>query len=117
MLWLPGLLLPLMDLIVVLGQVLLWLKQWDSIVFGSEIRSTSDNVLSALKRHSSIAQNQKPFDSKFQRINGGPKWSSGRYRNSGSMDESGNSQSIQDTWNTKARHISPPEQKVFIRIA
>ncbi|EPS63928.1 chromosome transmission fidelity protein 18, partial [Genlisea aurea] len=34
-------------------EVLLWLKQWDLCVFGSEIKSTSENVFSALSRHSS----------------------------------------------------------------
>ncbi|KAK7355424.1 hypothetical protein VNO80_14679 [Phaseolus coccineus] len=96
-------------------EVLLWLKQWDSVVFGSEIRSTSDDVLSALKRHSSIVHNQKPLNSKFPRKNGGPKRNNGgRYINSVSMDESGSSKSIQDVWNTKSRNISPPEQKVLL---
>ncbi|CAL0303132.1 unnamed protein product [Lupinus luteus] len=95
-------------------EVLLWLKQWDSNVFGSEIRSTSDDVLSALKRHSSISQNQKPFDSKFPRINRGSKWSSDKYRNARSVDDSGNSKSIQDTWNTKSRGTGPPEQKILL---
>ncbi|KAK7290458.1 hypothetical protein RIF29_04899 [Crotalaria pallida] len=95
-------------------EVLLWLKQWDSVVFGSEIRSTSDDVLSALKRHSSIAHNQKPSDSKFPRINRGSKWSSDRYRNSRSVDESSNSKTIQETWNTKARSTGPPEQKILL---
>ncbi|XP_027330673.1 chromosome transmission fidelity protein 18 homolog isoform X2 [Abrus precatorius] len=96
-------------------EVLLWLKQWDSIVFGSEIRSTSDNVLTALKWHSSIVHNQKSLNSKFQRMNGGSKWSSGgRYTNSRSMDESGSSKSIQDAWDAKTRNISPPEEKILL---
>ncbi|QCE05592.1 chromosome transmission fidelity protein 18 [Vigna unguiculata] len=96
-------------------EVLLWLKQWDSVVFGSEIRSTSDDVLSALKRHSSIVHNQKPLNSKFPRKNGGSKWSNGgRYVNSVSMDESGSSKSIQDAWSTKSRNIGPPEQKILL---
>ncbi|RZB42836.1 chromosome transmission fidelity protein 18 homolog isoform X1 [Glycine soja] len=96
-------------------EVLLWLKQWDSIVFGSEIRSTSDDVLSSLKRHSSIVHNQKPLNSKFPRMNGGPKWSNGRrYINARSMDESGSSKSIQDVWNAKSRNIGPPEQKILL---
>lgn len=87
-------------------------------MFGSEIRSTSDDVLSALKRHSSIVHNQKPLNSKFPRRNGGPKWSNERrYTNSRSMDERGTSNSIQDVLNIKSRNIGPPEQKVFIRIA
>ncbi|KAL2326602.1 hypothetical protein Fmac_025660 [Flemingia macrophylla] len=96
-------------------EVLLWLKQWDSTVFGSEIRSTSDDVLSALKRHSSVVHNQKPLNSKFPRTNRGSKWSSGgRYINSRNMDESGSSKSIQDVWNTKSRNIGPPEQKILL---
>ncbi|XP_020231896.1 chromosome transmission fidelity protein 18 homolog [Cajanus cajan] len=96
-------------------EVLLWLKQWDSYVFGSEIRSTSDDVLAALKRHSSVVHNQKPLNSKFPRMNGGSKWSNGkRYINSRSMEESGSSKSIQDVWNTKSRNIGPPEQKILL---
>ncbi|XP_052731273.1 uncharacterized protein LOC108326633 isoform X2 [Vigna angularis] len=96
-------------------EVLLWLKQWDSVVFGSEIRSTSDDVLSALKRHSSIVHNQKPLNSKFPRKNGGSKWSNGgRYVNSVSMDDSGSSKSTQDAWSTKSRNIGPPEQKILL---
>ncbi|KAJ7979669.1 chromosome transmission fidelity protein 18-like [Quillaja saponaria] len=68
-------------------EVLLWLKQWDSCVFGSEIRSTSDEVLSALKRHSSVAQRQKPLDLNFLMKNGGPRWNYGRSRHSKIMDE------------------------------
>ena len=99
----------IIDQIVVLGQVLLWLKQWDSGVFGSEIRSTSEEVLSALKRHSTIAQHHKP-------LNRGQKWSNGRYINSRGIDESDNSKSIQDVLNKKAKHVGPPEQKVITKL-
>lgn len=85
-------------------------------MFGSEIRSTSEDVLSALKRHSSISHNQKSFESKFPMTKRGLKWSSKRYINSTSMEESGNSKTSQETWNMKSRNISPPEQKVSIRI-
>ncbi|CAJ1967958.1 unnamed protein product [Sphenostylis stenocarpa] len=96
-------------------EVLLWLKQWDSVVFGSEIRSTSDDVLSALKRHSSTVHNKKPLNSKFPGKNGGPKWSNGgRYINSTRMDESGSSKRIQDVRNMKSRNIGPPEQKILL---
>ncbi|XP_078429313.1 P-loop containing nucleoside triphosphate hydrolases superfamily protein [Wolffia australiana] len=44
--------------------VLLWLKQWDSCVFGSHIRATSDGVLSALRRHSTVAQHKKSYEKK-----------------------------------------------------
>nr|XP_025678795.1 uncharacterized protein LOC112778717 [Arachis hypogaea] len=77
-------------------EVLLWLKQWDSAVFGSEIR---------------IAQTQRPFNSKFSRTNRGAKWSSGRYKNSRSMDEGSNSQGIEDILNTRTTNVGPPEQK------
>ncbi|KAK7279105.1 hypothetical protein RJT34_24149 [Clitoria ternatea] len=91
-------------------EVLLWLKQWDSIVFGSEIRSTSDEVLSALKRHSSVSHNQKSFNP-----NRGSKWSGGnRYTNARSIDENSNSKSIQDVLNTRSKNMSPPEQKVLL---
>ncbi|XLR00737.1 hypothetical protein S83_066935 [Arachis hypogaea] len=80
----------------VFDEVLLWLKQWDSAVFGSEIR---------------IAQTQRPFNSKFSRTNRGAKWSSGRYKNSRSMDEGSNSQGIEDILNTRTTNVGPPEQK------
>lgn len=102
------------DSIVVLGQVLLWLKQWDSRVFRSEICSTSEEVLSALKRHSTVVQNKKPVVSKFQRMSGGPKWSNDRYRHSKSMDEISTPKSFQDISNRKAKHTGPPEHKVII---
>ncbi|WJX17347.1 hypothetical protein P8452_07276 [Trifolium repens] len=95
-------------------EVLLWLKQWDSTVFGSEIRSTSDDVLSALKRHSSISHKPKPMGSNFPRTNGGHNWSSNRYTNYRSTAESGNSTSIQDIRNAKSRNIGAPEQKVLL---
>ncbi|XLR47347.1 hypothetical protein S83_032007, partial [Arachis hypogaea] len=72
---------------------------------------TSDDVLFALKRHSSVAQTQRPFNSKFSRTNRGAKWSSGRYKNSRSMDESSNSQGIEDILNTRTTNVGPPEQK------
>ncbi|XP_004514027.1 uncharacterized protein [Cicer arietinum] len=96
-------------------EVLLWLKQWDSTVFGSEIRSTSDDVLSALKRHSSISHNQKSLGSNFPRTKGGHNWSSNnRYINSRSTDESGNSKNIQDIRNTKSRNVGAPEHKILL---
>lgn len=97
-------------------QVLLWLKQWDSCVFGSEIRNTSDEVLSALRRHSSIAQHQKHSDSNFLRKNRGPRWRNERFENSNNLDhENSNSKGIQDLWNKKSRLTGPPEQKVVIK--
>ncbi|KAE8076222.1 hypothetical protein FH972_014885 [Carpinus fangiana] len=96
-------------------EVLLWLKQWDSCVFGSEIRSTCDEVLSALRRHSSIAQHQKHSDSIFLRKNKGPRWRNERFENSNNLDrENSNSKGVQDLWNKKSRLTGPPEQKLLL---
>lgn len=45
-------------------EVLHWLKQWDPCVFGSKNIRTSSEVLSALKRHSSISQSHGFFGNK-----------------------------------------------------
>ncbi|KAH9650050.1 AAA domain-containing protein [Citrus sinensis] len=96
-------------------EVLLWLKQWDSCVFGSEIRSTSEEVLSALRRHSTISQNKKQNDSSFTRKNRGNRWSNGNFRNSNNLEyENSNSKGIQDSWHKKTRSTGPPEQKVLL---
>ena len=55
-----------------LVQVLLWLKQWDSCVFGSHIRATCDDVLSALRRHSSTIQKNANNKNFFSKTKGGP---------------------------------------------
>ncbi|KAK8548044.1 hypothetical protein V6N12_060971 [Hibiscus sabdariffa] len=95
-------------------EVLLWLKQWDSCVFGSEIRSTSDEVLSALRRHSST-QHKKSFDSDFSRKSRGHTWSNGSYRPINDMDHgTNNAKGMQDLWNKKSRLTGPPEQKVLL---
>lgn len=96
-------------------EVLLWLKQWDSGVFGSEIRSTSDEVLSSLRRHSSIAQHQKHSDSNFQRKSRGHRWHNERFRNSNNLDyENSNSKGIQDLLNKNSRLTGPPEHKILL---
>jgi chromosome transmission fidelity protein 18 len=93
-------------------QVLLWLKQWDSCVFGSEIRSTSDEVLSALKRHSSINQHQKLSDSKFPRNNRGSRWNNEKFKHFNGMNhENNDSKRVQELPN-KSRSTGQPEQKV-----
>lgn len=109
------------DLIgVTLLQVLLWLKQWDSCVFGSEVRSTSNEVLSALRRHLSVGQNQKFSNSNFLRKNRGPRWNKENFRLSNDFEKkstdfdqiNSNSKVVQDLWNKKSRSTGPPEQKV-----
>ncbi|XVE81404.1 hypothetical protein DITRI_Ditri15bG0060700 [Diplodiscus trichospermus] len=95
-------------------EVLFWLKQWDSCVFGSEIRSTSDEVLSSLRRHSSTQQ-QKSFDSKFSRNSRGHRWSNGSYRPINSVDHGANNlKGMQDLWNKKSSLTGPPEQKILL---
>lgn len=99
----------------VLLQVLLWLKQWDSRVFGSEIRSTSDDILSALRRHSSVTQQKKYSDSTFPRRSKDIRWTNENFRNSNNWnDENSNVKGIQDSWNKISRLTGPPEQKVRV---
>uniref|UniRef100_F6I254 Chromosome transmission fidelity protein 18 homolog n=1 Tax=Vitis vinifera TaxID=29760 RepID=F6I254_VITVI len=96
-------------------EVLLWLKQWDSCVFGSEIRSTTEEVLSALRRHSSIAQHQRPSGMSLHRKNKGQRLSDGNSRYSNNLDqENGNLKGLQELWNKKSRGTGPPEQKILL---
>lgn len=95
-------------------EVLLWLKQWDSCVFGSEIRSTSDEVLSALKRHSSINQHHKLSDSKFPRNNRGSRWNNEKFKHFNGMNhENNDSKRVQELPN-KSRSTGQPEQKILL---
>ena len=85
----------------------MWLKQWDSCVFGYEIRSTTEEVLSALRRHSSIAQHQRPSGMSFLRKNKGQRLSDGNSRYSNNLDqENGNLKGLQELWNKKSRGSS-----------
>ncbi|KAB2064953.1 hypothetical protein ES319_A09G056300v1 [Gossypium barbadense] len=95
-------------------EVLLWLKQWDSCVFGSEIRSTSDEVLSALRRHSST-QHKKSFDMDFSRKNRGHRWINGNNNHIDNVDHGTNNlKGMQDFWNKNSRLTGPPEQKILL---
>ncbi|XP_034680159.1 chromosome transmission fidelity protein 18 homolog isoform X2 [Vitis riparia] len=96
-------------------EVLLWLKQCDSCVSGSEIRSTTEEVLSALRRHSSIAQHQRPSGMSFLRKNKGQRLSDGNSRYSNNLDqENGNLKGLQELWNKKSRGTGPPKQKILL---
>uniref|UniRef100_A0A1D1XQK4 Chromosome transmission fidelity protein 18 homolog n=1 Tax=Anthurium amnicola TaxID=1678845 RepID=A0A1D1XQK4_9ARAE len=96
-------------------EVLLWLKQWDSSVFGSQIRATSDDVLAALRRHSSMTQHQKTFDNnsvfgkKLTPLNDQlfkqPK--DADHKNDNLKDTS-------ELWTKKSKAINTPEQKVLL---
>ncbi|KAL4561136.1 hypothetical protein LXL04_033298 [Taraxacum kok-saghyz] len=89
-------------------EVLLWLKQWDSSVFGSELKSTTDDVLSALKRHSTVSQHKKVTSrSSFG-------WNKDSvYNNNTFKEEKSDSHSIQEHFN-KIRESGPPEQKILL---
>ncbi|KAL5542552.1 hypothetical protein UlMin_010262 [Ulmus minor] len=96
-------------------EVLLWLKQWDSKVFGSELRSTSNEVLSALKRHTSFTQHQKLSDSNFLRKNRGTRWNKENFRNSNDLDQiNSNSKGDQDLWSKKSNNTGPLEHKILL---
>lgn len=95
-------------------QVLLWLKQWDSSVFGSQIRATTDDVLFSLRRHSSLAQHQKFVDGKSSfRKN---RWTSlGNQffkQSNGFSQGDGSLKAISEICNKKSLGNNPPEQKV-----
>ncbi|XP_031405513.1 chromosome transmission fidelity protein 18 homolog [Punica granatum] len=92
-------------------EVLLWLKQWDSCVFGSEIRTTNDDVLSALRRHSSVTHHQKCANSNFIRRHS---WSTeGFGHRSNSYTKESNSK-----WNQEpcknSRLTGPLEHKILL---
>ncbi|KAL4024688.1 hypothetical protein IC575_013054 [Cucumis melo] len=96
-------------------EVLLWLKQWDSCVFGSEIRTTSDEVLSSLRRHSSMAQHHKLSSLSSTRKNKFPGWKAGNFRDSTFSDnQKVTTEGIQDKWSKKSRLPSPPEHKILL---
>lgn len=90
-------------------QVLLWLKQWDSCVFGSEIRRTTDDVLSALRRHSSVSHHKKFANASYI-------WSSWSKEGSGHLPnletKDSNSKWNQESWRN-SRTTGPPEHKVI----
>nr|XP_043611816.1 chromosome transmission fidelity protein 18 homolog [Erigeron canadensis] len=96
-------------------EVLLWLKQWDSSVFGSELKSTTDDVLSALKRHSSVSQQKKvPSKSSFG-------WKKEFISNSETYGEHNHfdkdkydSHGTQELHNKKSKDSGPPEQKILL---
>ncbi|CAI9117844.1 OLC1v1019329C1 [Oldenlandia corymbosa var. corymbosa] len=96
-------------------EVLLWLKQWDSCVFGSEIKSTADDILSALKRHSSVVQHSKSFSrNSFGKPREG-RWSKDNFRDINHQNqENKGSKDIQELWDKKRKQSGPPEQKILL---
>ncbi|KAJ0984088.1 hypothetical protein J5N97_002444 [Dioscorea zingiberensis] len=96
-------------------EVLLWLKQWDSCVFGSQIRATADDVLTALHRHSSISQHENLSENKSFNRNRRVPFVNQSLKHSNVMDrEDVNRKDISDAWNRKFIINQPPEQKVLL---
>ena len=97
-------------------QVLLWLKQWDSSVFGSELKSTTDDVLSALKRHSSVSQQKKVhFRNSFGRNKEFTSNNENLRKNDHLDKENYGTHGIKELFNMKSNGSGPPEQKVNFR--
>ncbi|CAL9095761.1 unnamed protein product [Musa acuminata var. zebrina] len=92
-------------------EVLLWLKQWDSSVFGSQIRATEDEVLSALRLHSSVVQHRRFVGHRsFSHKNKGPPLSNQYLKTSNFLDGEG----MLESWSRKSIFNHPPEQKVLL---
>lgn len=91
----------------------MWLKQWDSSVFGVEIKSTTDDVLSSLKRHSLAVQHpRRSYKSSFGN-NREPRIDNEKAQNDLHPDNS-DSDRIKDLWDKKHRKGGPPEQKILL---
>ncbi|KAL8122027.1 uncharacterized protein LOC141659384 [Apium graveolens] len=95
-------------------EVLLWLKQWDSCVFGSEIKTTTEDVLSSLRRHTSVAQHQKSNKSYFGKNQ--ESWQNREtFREYKKPDQENNdSKGSQDLWNKNRKGYGTPEQKILL---
>ncbi|KAL6907517.1 hypothetical protein ACP4OV_002556 [Aristida adscensionis] len=92
-------------------EVLLWIKQWDSCVFGSHIRATSDDVLSALRRHSSTIQKNSSNKFSFSKSKGG------RFASQDVMTQNvpgSNSESFANSFSKRSSSDNTLEQKVLL---
>ncbi|KAK1426376.1 hypothetical protein QVD17_15047 [Tagetes erecta] len=96
-------------------EVLMWLKQWDSSVFGSQVKSTTDDVLSALKRHSSVSQNKKAYSKNFFGRNKEFVSNSEKFGEHNHVDkEKYESHANQELHNKRSKDSGPPEQKILL---
>jgi len=96
-------------------QVLFWLKQWDSTVFGTDIRNTGDEVLSALRRHSSLPHNQKVTGVNFMRKSWGDRSTENYKGHSAMMEQEHNkAKGIPGLQSKKLNGLGIPDQKVSI---
>ncbi|KAF8015991.1 hypothetical protein BT93_H1517 [Corymbia citriodora subsp. variegata] len=96
-------------------EVLLWLKQWDSCVFGSEIRSTTDEVLLALRRHSTHSQQRKYSGLNTLKSSRWQRWTKESFEDphkSGHNDAE--LKGTPDTCSRSSRLTGLPEQKVLL---
>lgn len=90
------------------------MKQWDSCVFGSQIRATTNDVFSALRRHSS-AQNQHISDNKSFTKNGAAASMSQKLKFSNVRDgENINLNGVPELQSKKHAVDCHPEQKVLL---
>lgn len=90
------------------------MKQWDSCVFGSEIKSTTDDVLTSLKRHSTGSHHLKQSSKSFSRNSRETRFKSDRHDADNELDKENNtSVGMQEMWDNKQKTSSPPEQKVI----
>lgn len=89
----------------------MWLKQWDSCVFGVEIKSTTDDVLSSLKRHSLAVQHPRRSSKSSFGNSRGPRIDNENAHND-LHPENSDSDRMKDLWDKKHRKSGPPEQKV-----
>uniref|UniRef100_A0A0E0KBM9 AAA+ ATPase domain-containing protein n=1 Tax=Oryza punctata TaxID=4537 RepID=A0A0E0KBM9_ORYPU len=92
-------------------EVLLWLKQWDSCVFGSHVRATGDDVLSALRRHSSAIQKSSSNRNFFSKSKGGPGTSQDNMLQNA---HGSNSEDLTSSFNKRSTTNNAPEQKVLL---
>lgn len=98
-------------------KVLFWLKQWDPCVFGTDIKSTTEDVLSSLRRYTSVAQHQKKSSINYFGKNGEP-WS-GRenFKQYNKLEqESSALKANQELLNKNHKGTGPLEQKVSCMI-
>ncbi|KAK3019198.1 hypothetical protein RJ639_002970 [Escallonia herrerae] len=96
-------------------EVLLWLKQWDSCVFGSEIKSTTDDILSSLRIHSSVAQHKKFSSRSYFGRNREPSLSKANFKVYNNVNQQNSHlKRMQDLLNKKHKVSGPPEQKILL---
>lgn len=95
----------------------MWLKQWDSCVFGTEIKSTTEDVLSSLRRHTSVAQHQKNSSRNYFGKNREPQLGREAFREYNNLDKENNdSKGNHELWNKNHKGSGPLEQKVSYNI-